>query len=186
MKLVEELVDERPRGDGCRQYGLVFGERLLGEQRPRQVQLACRPGRIATEFLDVCDGHFDLSGRECPTEGRHPPIECPGRAAIVADGEPVRRRLARAETAVGEVGQRQIEADQRLRRAAPIRAMAGGARRAVHGIAGVERLRGLSARGFDADDQDRENDDGCPRVNGQHAIDVAHRSTVSTRACHDM
>ena len=63
--LVDELVRDgfgAGTGDRRRPDGLVLGERFLGEEGAREVQLAARPGGIVTEGPDVFDDAIELVG----------------------------------------------------------------------------------------------------------------------------
>src|SRR5687768_15695872 len=52
----------RPAGQGHRPDRFVLGEGLLGEERPRKVQVPLRPGRIGTEGADMRDDEADVAG----------------------------------------------------------------------------------------------------------------------------
>ena len=75
--------------------------------------------------------------RQRVAERRHVAIEAADRAAFVHDGLPVGIGFAGRERAVGEIGQRRVEADGRDRRALAIRTVAGHAGGAVDVLAGA-------------------------------------------------
>jgi two-component system sensor histidine kinase KdpD len=54
----------RARHHGARDHDFVLRKRLLGDQRPRQIQLAARPGAVGAEAPDVRDDAPDVVRRE--------------------------------------------------------------------------------------------------------------------------
>ncbi len=125
--LVEELQLRRLVVGADGEDRLVLGERLLGEQRPRQVELAARPARVVAEGAHVIEDALDLVAGQGVAEGGHHAVERPHRAALVDDGVPVGVGLARGELAVGELGHRGREGELLLRAAASVGAVAAGA-----------------------------------------------------------
>src|SRR5690606_38703583 len=148
--LVDELVHPRAGtldGEDGREDELVFRVRLLGDLRARQVELAARPPVIAAERADVVHHALELIHRERGAERGHQPAEPADRTALVRDGDPVRVRLAGCEAAVGEVGERYVEPDERLRRAGAVHTVACGARGPVQLFAAPGLLRdGVAGR----------------------------------------
>ena len=111
----------------------VLDERLLGEERPRQVQVAARPGLpVRAERADVGQCELDLRLRQGFTEGRHQRVEPAGRPAFVDDRQPVAIGLADGEVAVREIRYGQREGCRALGHASAVRPVASLARRAVH------------------------------------------------------
>jgi hypothetical protein len=71
---------------------------------------------VVAERAQVVDDAENLRFGEDLAECRHPPIESPGRPAIVRDGKPVAIGLHRAKRAIGEIRDRQVrEPDGALR-----------------------------------------------------------------------
>src|SRR5687767_5412471 len=62
--LVEKLVAERPltrRHNGRGEDSFVFGKGLLGDERPREVQIAARPPSLGAQRANVIGYTSDLS-----------------------------------------------------------------------------------------------------------------------------
>ncbi len=127
--------------DRRRQDRLVFGKRLLGDEGAREVQLAARPRAVGAQVADVSDRLFDLLVREHLAKCRHPAIERADRPALVRDDHPVRSGLRCGEAAVGEVGERRVEADRASRLTLAVRTVARGAGRAKDLLSVLERDR---------------------------------------------
>ena len=139
--LTIELIRERL----AKEDGFVLDEGLFGDQRARKVEVAARPLAVLAEAAQILDHHFDLFGLEGFAEDRHDLREAAGGAAIVDDREPVGIGLPGSGAAIGEVGERLVEADGGLRRALAVGAMAGNAGRLEDFLARVEL--GLGIRG---------------------------------------
>ena len=140
--LVDQVVADGPvtaRGHGRHPHHFVLGERLLGEERPRQVQVAARPARVRAERPHMADRQRDLVRRERIAERRHVPVEAADRSAFVDDAEPVHVGFGGGERAVGEIRQRRVESDDRPGRAGAVGTMAGDAGRPVEILRGALR-----------------------------------------------
>jgi hypothetical protein len=136
--LVHDLVaDERlgTASDRGRIDDFVLGERLLGEEGPRQVQVAGGPGAIGAETPEVRHGRVDVGVAERVAERRHVPRQAAHRPAFVHDAEPVDVGFRRGERAVGEIGERCREADDGPRRSPAVGAVAGQTGGPVDGLA---------------------------------------------------
>ena len=141
---VDQLVPDRPLAatrERRRPHRFVLRERLLGEERARQVEVAARPGRLPAERAQMADRQRDLLRRERVAERRHVTVEPADGPAFVHDGLPIRIGLRGGERAVAEVRKGDVEPDDRPGRPAAIRAVAGGARGAVHVLAGPARRK---------------------------------------------
>src|SRR5688572_391241 len=119
------------RHDGCGEDSFVFRKGLLGDERPRKVQIATGPPALDAERADVTDHTSDLPFCELVAERRHHPIESARRAALMDDREPVEIRLCRRQAAVSEIRRIDVEAADPDRLAASIGPMTRRARRLV-------------------------------------------------------
>ena len=87
--LVDQLVAHGPviaRGHRRRPHHFVLGERLFGEKRPRQIQVASWPARVTAERSHVADRQRDLVRRERIAERRHVAVEAAHRSTFMDDG----------------------------------------------------------------------------------------------------
>jgi hypothetical protein len=189
--LVQELVGHGAatgRIDRRREHRLVLRERLLGAQRPRQVQLAARPGAARAERSHIRQDVVDLLRREHAAERRHPAIERAHGAAALDDRVPVGVGLDGVECAVGEVGNGDIESEGALRHPPAVRSMARGARRFVERLAArdgrVTRL-GCRNRGEQMNDCGNEDDSRAEarqeRVEDHRAPEAYQQGCARTR-----
>ena len=78
---VGRVVRADRRGDD----GLVLRKRLLRRERPRQVELAAGPRRVAAESAQMRDDRVDLRRCQLLGERRHDPGK-PASAAAVVNG----------------------------------------------------------------------------------------------------
>ena len=143
--LVEELVADRFFGDGRREHPLVFRERLFGDERSRKVEIAERPSPLHAERAYVIDHPHDFRLGQLVPEGRHDPVECSRRTALMDNRQPIEIGLWGRQAAVREVRRIDVEAANRDGLATPVAAMTGRARSLVNLLpappASVDRLR---------------------------------------------
>ena len=122
--------------DRRRPDDFVLGERLFGEERPRQIQIALRPAGLIAERPHVTDRQGDLLLRERVPERRHVPVEAANRSAFMDDAEPVQIGFGSGKRAVGEIRKRGVEPDGGFGRARAVGTVAGDAGSPVHTFGG--------------------------------------------------
>ena len=128
--LIYQLVHNRSRSFDVYLHGrhrFVFGIRLLGDQRPRQVQLAARPRPVGAECADVVDDGLQLLNGEGFAERGHGLVESPNRTTLVGHGNPIAVWLARRKTTIGEIRHGNLEGHGAGGRALAIRSVASRA-----------------------------------------------------------
>src|SRR5262245_59778402 len=156
-----------PPGEAHREHRLALGKRLLGAERPRQVQLTARIGAVAALPSQVGDHRVDLLGRELVAEGRHDPREAAAPAAVRDGRLPVDVELGRGTGAVGEIRKRRrlVESDGRVGSPFAVRPVATGAAGLEDRLARGERarhgLRACGRRGSQRQDKNRCTCDEC-------------------------
>src|SRR6266704_2069764 len=103
---------------------LVLGIGLLGEKRPREIELARRPARLAAQRAGVAHHGANLLGRRGVAECRHVERQAEGGASLGHDPDPAVFGLGSRALAFLQVGRGNFEARRRRGRATPVGAVA--------------------------------------------------------------
>ena len=112
------------------------------------------------ERSHVADRQRDLVRRERIAERRHVAVEAAHRSTFMDDAEPVHVGFGCGKRAVGEIGQRRVESDDRFGRPGAVGTMAGDAGRPVEILRGALRSAGslCAERRATAQDGERQNE----------------------------
>ena len=112
------------------------------------------------ERSHMADRQRDLVRRERIAERRHVAVEAAHRSTFMDDAEPVHVGFGCRKRAVGEIGQRGVESDDRFGRPRAVGTMAGDAGRPVEILRGALRSAGslCAERRATAQDGERQNE----------------------------
>ena len=100
-------------------------------EHPGKIEFPGRPGIVGAEGSDVCRCQLEFFRPECVAERRHKSGEGARGSAGVRDRIPVGIGFPYGEIAVGEIGERQIEADLAYRSTPAVGTVATGACSAI-------------------------------------------------------